>query len=88
MKAYHIAKAQSPADLPVWLFDERDRGVTSRTRVKEDMVGTYAHPVPQQARASPAFRVRDIPLPAKDDPVRPAEPDVPLTKAAQKFVIG
>ncbi|KAI0781015.1 hypothetical protein BD413DRAFT_18045 [Trametes elegans] len=27
MKAYHIEKARDPADLPDWLFDERERGV-------------------------------------------------------------
>ncbi|KAI0637048.1 hypothetical protein C8Q77DRAFT_543039 [Trametes polyzona] len=27
MKAYHIDKARNPADLPEWLFDERERGV-------------------------------------------------------------
>ncbi|KAI0646978.1 hypothetical protein C8Q79DRAFT_598057 [Trametes meyenii] len=27
MKAYHIEKARDPADLPEWLFDERERGV-------------------------------------------------------------
>ena len=38
MKAYHIAKAQSPADLPEWLFDERERGVTriARGRRRDD----------------------------------------------------
>ncbi|TBU32415.1 hypothetical protein BD309DRAFT_5034 [Dichomitus squalens] len=29
MKAYHIEKARDPADLPDWLFDERERGVRS-----------------------------------------------------------
>ena len=29
MKAYHIDKARDPADLPDWLFDERERGVRS-----------------------------------------------------------
>ena len=27
MKAYYINKARSPADLPEWLFDERERGL-------------------------------------------------------------
>ncbi|KAI0807090.1 hypothetical protein C8Q74DRAFT_34223 [Fomes fomentarius] len=29
LKAYHIDKARDPADLPEWLFDERERGVRS-----------------------------------------------------------
>ncbi|OBZ75236.1 hypothetical protein A0H81_04392 [Grifola frondosa] len=32
MKAYHIEKARDPADLPEWLFEERERGVTGRFR--------------------------------------------------------
>ncbi|KAI0093622.1 hypothetical protein BDY19DRAFT_263307 [Irpex rosettiformis] len=30
LKAYHIAKASRPSDLPAWLFDEKERGLTSR----------------------------------------------------------
>ena len=30
MKAYYIEKARGPADLPEWLFDERERGLRSR----------------------------------------------------------
>ncbi|KAH9946179.1 uncharacterized protein BXZ73DRAFT_95677 [Epithele typhae] len=30
MKAYYIDKARGPADLPEWLFDERERGLRSR----------------------------------------------------------
>ncbi|KAI8998706.1 hypothetical protein BD414DRAFT_130807 [Trametes punicea] len=32
MKAYHIEKARNPADLPEWLFDERERGVRARQK--------------------------------------------------------
>lgn len=31
MKAYHLAKARSPADLPAWLFEENERGVSAKT---------------------------------------------------------
>jgi len=31
MKAYHLAKARSPSDLPAWLFEEHERGVSSRS---------------------------------------------------------
>lgn len=36
MKAYHIAHAQSPSDLPDWLFDERERRVPSRSSKSDD----------------------------------------------------
>ncbi len=37
MKAYHIAKAQGPSDLPDWLFDERERQVANVQAQPEDI---------------------------------------------------
>jgi len=31
MKAYHLDRARSPADLPAWLFDEHERGVAPKS---------------------------------------------------------
>jgi len=36
MKAYHITQAQSPSDLPDWLFDERERRVANRPSDSDD----------------------------------------------------
>lgn len=35
MKAYHIAQASKPSDLPEWLFDEKERGLTARVPAKD-----------------------------------------------------
>ena len=32
MKAYHLDRARSPADLPPWLFTERERGIATYSR--------------------------------------------------------
>lgn len=31
MKAYHLDRARTPADLPAWLFDEHERGVAPKS---------------------------------------------------------
>ncbi|KAF8590556.1 hypothetical protein K439DRAFT_99479 [Ramaria rubella] len=31
LKAYHLDRARSPTDLPVWLFDEHERGVAPKS---------------------------------------------------------
>jgi len=36
LKAYHLAKARSPSDLPPWLFDEHERGGRSRSRAQSE----------------------------------------------------
>jgi len=36
MKAYHITRAQSPSELPDWLFDERERQVANRSSGSDD----------------------------------------------------
>lgn len=36
MKAYHIAKARKPSDLPEWLFDERERQVVGEQTQPDD----------------------------------------------------
>ncbi|KAJ3573967.1 hypothetical protein NP233_g2095 [Leucocoprinus birnbaumii] len=36
MKAYHIAQARSPADLPDWLFDERERRMANVSPEPDD----------------------------------------------------
>ncbi|CDO68350.1 hypothetical protein BN946_scf184799.g77 [Trametes cinnabarina] len=45
MKAYHIQKARNPADLPDWLFDERERGIRSQQAI--------SRPPPAEERAQP-----------------------------------
>jgi hypothetical protein len=41
MKAYHIAKAQNPSDLPDWLFDKRERQITNARPQSDDSVGDH-----------------------------------------------
>ncbi|RPD66058.1 hypothetical protein L227DRAFT_569988 [Lentinus tigrinus ALCF2SS1-6] len=50
MKAYHIDKARDPADLPDWLFDERERGVRSY----------------QTSSSAPAKKAASAPRPSAD----------------------
>lgn len=62
MKAYHIEKAQSPADLPDWLFAERDRGSDRPWLAKpfsaEDLSETSSPPeVPEKLAERPTVPV-------------------------------
>ena len=53
MKAYHIAQARNPADLPEWLFDEKERGLTSRLSVEEryEEPALRSAPLPEPPRS-------------------------------------
>ncbi|KAF8507243.1 hypothetical protein JB92DRAFT_718285 [Gautieria morchelliformis] len=52
MKAYHLDRARSPADLPSWLFDEQERGVAPKawnvSRNYEDRFMPDHDPEPRQ----------------------------------------
>lgn len=49
MRAYHLARARTPAELPEWLFSERERGLK----------GSVAHP------ERPNNRGQEVPSPAQ-----------------------
>ncbi|KAI9064356.1 hypothetical protein FKP32DRAFT_1570275 [Trametes sanguinea] len=70
MKAYHIEKARNPAELPDWLFDERERGVRSHQ--------TSAKPSAQEERAppqqAPSQLSRSVTTSRRDEPQLPARP--------------
>ena len=71
LKAYHISKANSPSDLPAWLFDEKERGLTSRLAATgrqspdgdpRNITGDYdAREVPPPPRAAP----KAVPMPSR-----------------------
>ena len=89
MKAYHISKAGSPADLPDWLFDERERGITSRLREDDSLKSVEEKPVP--ASQPQPSRARDVPVmpianygATRSRPGTP-QPQVPLSRAAQRL---
>ncbi|KAJ6502590.1 hypothetical protein C8R45DRAFT_977111 [Mycena sanguinolenta] len=67
MKAYHLEKARDPSDLPVWLFDEKERRrpepEPSRSRRRKDDYDDDYEPVEKtQTRAEPppSRGLRDI----------------------------
>ncbi|KAG2157062.1 hypothetical protein DEU56DRAFT_874688 [Suillus clintonianus] len=53
MKAYHLAKARHPSDLPDWLFDERERKPSLSSRFTESPRGAVSNVQPLRP---PAFR--------------------------------
>ncbi|KAG1827353.1 uncharacterized protein BJ212DRAFT_1311724 [Suillus subaureus] len=53
MKAYHLAKARHPSDLPDWLFDERERKPSLSSRFRESPRGAASH---AQSLYPPALR--------------------------------
>ncbi|KAJ7632577.1 hypothetical protein FB45DRAFT_912820 [Roridomyces roridus] len=69
MKAYHLEKARDPSDLPVWLFDEKERRrpapEPTRTRTRASRKDNYEddeYEVVDKARAEPppSRGLRDI----------------------------
>ncbi|KAH7930815.1 hypothetical protein BV22DRAFT_1190923 [Leucogyrophana mollusca] len=50
MRAYHLAKAQHPADLPDWLFDEHERRPTLHSRFAGLQVGSSMEESPKQRK--------------------------------------
>ncbi|OSD01590.1 hypothetical protein PYCCODRAFT_1445587 [Trametes coccinea BRFM310] len=68
MKAYHIEKARNPAELPDWLFDERERGVRSyQTPAKPSVEEERAPPPPAPSQLS-----RSVTTSRRDEPQLPA----------------
>ncbi|KAI0709113.1 hypothetical protein C8Q76DRAFT_625676 [Earliella scabrosa] len=70
MKAYHIDKARDPADLPDWLFDERERGVRSHqasTGAPEKQKQKQAAQTPRPSELS-----RSVTTVRHDEPLPPA----------------
>ena len=70
MKAYHIDKARDPADLPDWLFDERERGVRSHqasTGAPEKQKQRQAAQTPRPSELS-----RSVTTVRHDEPLPPA----------------
>lgn len=74
MKAYHIAKARDPTDLPPWLFEEHERRPLGRSstrtwRLEASEPGIYE---PHDDAASPRGRgLRDIYAAATSTPTTP-----------------
>ncbi|KAI0030749.1 hypothetical protein K488DRAFT_87479 [Vararia minispora EC-137] len=65
MKAYHLSKAKSQAELPDWLFTEQERGIRASRRaawedVKEDRHGDYARGDHSHRAARSARGVADV----------------------------
>ncbi len=67
MKAYHIDKARDPADLPDWLFDERERGVrsyqTSSSAPEKKKASSAPRPSDLSRSNTPAIREEPLPPP-------------------------
>ncbi|RDX56854.1 hypothetical protein OH76DRAFT_1395994 [Lentinus brumalis] len=64
MKAYHIDKARDPADLPDWLFDERERGVRSyqtSSSALEKKSASSARPSDLSRSNTPTIREEPLP---------------------------
>ncbi|KAF9451068.1 hypothetical protein P691DRAFT_808910 [Macrolepiota fuliginosa MF-IS2] len=61
MKAYHIAKAQDPSDLPEWLFDERERRVANIRTQPDDAVNDQAPPPSNESQISASTPHRSTP---------------------------
>ncbi|KAI0695911.1 hypothetical protein BC835DRAFT_1414595 [Cytidiella melzeri] len=53
LKAYHIAKASRPSDLPEWLFDEKERGVASRLASEVARTATSDNSTRDQVTSTP-----------------------------------
>ncbi|KAG1890954.1 hypothetical protein F4604DRAFT_1949293 [Suillus subluteus] len=51
MKAYHLAKARHPSDLPDWLFDERERKPSLSSRFRESPRDAASDAQPQRPSA-------------------------------------
>lgn len=51
MKAYHLAKAHHPSDLPDWLFDERERKPSLSSRFAESPRGAVSDAQPPRPSA-------------------------------------
>lgn len=70
MKAYHIAQASKPSDLPEWLFDERERGLTARFPLRnsdenqDNDVKLRTASAPASSRANTSL----APFPGKSSP--------------------
>jgi len=56
LKAYHIAQASKPSDLPEWLFDEKERGVTARLQPTESGLS-------DESRSTPSKEPSRMPMP-------------------------
>ncbi|KXN82078.1 hypothetical protein AN958_03236 [Leucoagaricus sp. SymC.cos] len=56
MKAYHIAKARDPSDLPVWLFDERERRAGDATARPDELTDRGVQDPPPQHSISSTSR--------------------------------
>lgn len=63
LKAYHIAKASRPSDLPAWLFDEKERGLTSRLAASADDPRNITDEY--DARDAPPPRSVPVPTPSR-----------------------
>lgn len=68
MKAYHIEKARDPADLPEWLFDERERGVrghqTSPKPRSQEQEAPPSEPA-SLSRSMTTARREEMPMPPR-----------------------
>lgn len=68
MKAYHIEKARDPADLPEWLFDERERGVrghqTSPKPHSQEQEAPPSEPA-SLSRSMTTARREEMPMPPR-----------------------
>lgn len=57
MKAYHLDRARSPADLPAWLFDEHERGVAARPwSARSEEYEERARPTPEAGQQQGGLR--------------------------------
>jgi len=60
MKAYHLERARSPADLPTWLFEDHERGVGSRTWNKQQEGYEDQFSLKRQADPTQRGGLRDV----------------------------
>ncbi|CAA7271735.1 unnamed protein product [Cyclocybe aegerita] len=66
MRAYHLSKARTPAELPDWLFSERERGQGGLLRPDAPNDGSHVKPVPSTERRHPRD-MQSFPRPTHSD---------------------
>ncbi|KAI0341709.1 hypothetical protein BDW22DRAFT_265823 [Trametopsis cervina] len=91
LKAYHIAQASRPSDLPEWLFDEKERGVSSRLQTGERELDDERREAPAQERprppvpTAPTRAAAPIARPEYKKPLADEEDRSTMSRAAQRL---
>lgn len=83
MKAYHLAKARHPSDLPDWLFDERERTPFLSSRFPESPRGAVSDVQPPRTSFRHFYDEADSRAPQANDPASYVLPSLDRTGSSK-----